>query len=121
MTPAPKFALCLPGGGLTGALYQIGALAALEDGVEGIDGQSFSLYLGVSSGASVGPYDGRSADPFRDDRQRIAPLLEYYPSEFSRFRLQYNYDRAQFSNERANHTVWLGLEFGIGPHAAHAF
>jgi hypothetical protein len=73
------------------------------------------------SGASVGPYDGRSADPFRDDRQRIAPLLEYYPSEFSRFRLQYNYDRAQFSNERGNHTVWLGLEFGIGPHAAHNF
>ena len=73
------------------------------------------------SGASVGPYDGRSADPFRDNRQRIAPLLEFYPSEFSRFRLQYNYDRAQFSNDRGNHTVWLGLEFGIGPHAAHNF
>ena len=31
--PRPAFncALCLPGGGMTGALYQIGALAALED------------------------------------------------------------------------------------------
>jgi hypothetical protein len=73
------------------------------------------------SGASVGPYDGRGADPFRDDRQRIAPLLVYYPSEFARLRLQYNYDRSDFSREAANHTVWLGLEFGIGPHAAHAF
>ena len=73
------------------------------------------------SGESVGPYDGRSADPFRDNRQRIAPLLVYYPSEFSRLRLQYNYDRAEFTDARANHTVWLGLEFGLGPHAAHGF
>jgi hypothetical protein len=73
------------------------------------------------SGRSVGPYDGRGADPFRDDRQRIAPLLVYYPSEFSRLRLQYNYDRSDFTEERANHTVWLGLEFGLGPHAAHGF
>ena len=49
----PKTALCLPGGGITGALYQIGALAALQDGIQGLDGQSFSLYLGQSSGASV--------------------------------------------------------------------
>jgi hypothetical protein len=75
----------------------------------------------TGSGASVGIYDGRSSDPFRDDRHRIAPLLVFYPSEFSRLRLQYNYDRADFSADSANHTVWLGLEFGIGPHAAHAF
>jgi predicted acylesterase/phospholipase RssA len=48
-----KVALCLPGGGLTGALYQVGALAALEDGVAGIDGQSFCIYLGHGSGATV--------------------------------------------------------------------
>ena len=38
----PACALSLPGGGLTGALYQIGALAALEDGVRADDGQRFS-------------------------------------------------------------------------------
>ena len=75
----------------------------------------------TGSGASVGIYDGRETDPFRDNRQRISPLLTFHPSEFSRLRLQYNYDRAEFSNQAANHTVWLGLEFGIGPHAAHAF
>jgi hypothetical protein len=73
------------------------------------------------TGASVGVYEGRDADPFRDTRHRIAPLLVFYPSEFSRLRLQYNYDRAEFSQEHSNHTVWLGLEFGIGSHAAHAF
>jgi len=73
------------------------------------------------SGASVGIYDGRSGDPYRDDRHRIAPLLVYYPSEFARLRLQYDYDRADFSEQGANHTVWLGLEFGLGPHAAHSF
>jgi outer membrane murein-binding lipoprotein Lpp len=75
----------------------------------------------TGSGDSVGMFDGRSSDPFRDDRHRISPLLVFYPSEFSRLRLQYNYDRADFSEHDANHTLWLGLEFGIGPHAAHAY
>ncbi len=75
----------------------------------------------TGSGASVGIYDGRDADPFRDTRHRIAPLLAFYPSEFSRLRLQYNYDRSDFTEDGSNHTVWLGLEFGIGPHAAHSF
>lgn len=73
------------------------------------------------SGESVGVFEGRSSDPFRDDRQRITPLLVFHPSEFSRVRLQYSYDRTDFSEREANHTVWLGLEFGLGPHAAHAY
>ncbi len=48
-----KLALCLPGGGAMGALYQIGALAAFEDAVEGFDANSFDLYVGSSSGASL--------------------------------------------------------------------
>ena len=34
----------------------------------------------TGSGASVGIYDGRGADPFRDNRQRISPLLTFHPS-----------------------------------------
>lgn len=48
-----SIALCLPGGGAMGALYQVGALAAFEDAVEGFDANSFDLYLGSSSGASL--------------------------------------------------------------------
>ncbi|HVL51407.1 MAG TPA: hypothetical protein VM754_07925, partial [Actinomycetota bacterium] len=48
------------------------------------------------SGASYeeGERISRSDDPFRDDRHRISPLLLWQPTEFSRFRLQYNYDIA---------------------------
>jgi NTE family protein len=49
----PSSVLSLPGGGLTGALYQIGALAALEDGVRAGEGPRYAAYLGSSSGASV--------------------------------------------------------------------
>ena len=48
-----KIALCLPGGGAAGAIFQIGALAALEDTLEGADAGGFALYVGSSGGASV--------------------------------------------------------------------
>ncbi len=48
-----RIALCLPGGGAMGALYQIGALAAIEDAVEGFDANSFDVYVGGSGGASL--------------------------------------------------------------------
>jgi hypothetical protein len=64
---------------------------------------------------------GRDADPFRDDRYRVSPLLVWYASEFARLRLQYNYDRADhLTNDRA-HSVWLVLEALIGTHPAHKF
>ena len=48
-----KIALCLPGGGATSAMFQIGALAAFEDSVEGLEVNGFDSYIGSSSGASV--------------------------------------------------------------------
>lgn len=48
-----KVALCLPGGGAAGALFQVGALAALEDALEGVEVSGFDLYVGSSGGASV--------------------------------------------------------------------
>ena len=71
----------------------------------------------TGSGASVG---GRSADPFRDDRHRVAPLLSWRPTEFSRLRLQYNFDAAQHLDGDA-HSVWLGVEILYGSHPAHNF
>jgi predicted acylesterase/phospholipase RssA len=49
----PKVAVCLPGGGAAGAMFQIGALAALEDALDGLEVSSFDLYVGSSGGASV--------------------------------------------------------------------
>jgi hypothetical protein len=72
----------------------------------------------TGSGDSV---DGRDSDPFRDDRTRVSPLLTWMPSEFSRLRVQYNYDRADHLDDEEAHSVWLGIEFMYGAHAAHAF
>jgi hypothetical protein len=71
------------------------------------------------SGESVG---GRRHDPFRADRHRVSPLLVWHPSEFSRLRLQYNYDQADHLRPgKQAHSVWLGLEFLYGAHPAHAY
>lgn len=53
------------------------------------------------------------------DRWRVSPNLTYYPSEFSKIRLQYNHDRR--GGEETDHSVWLQFEFSIGPHGAHTF
>jgi hypothetical protein len=60
-----------------------------------------------------------TSDVFRGERTRISPVLTFYPSEFSKLRLQYNYDHgAQFGNA---HSVWLQMEFLLGAHGAHKF
>lgn len=58
-------------------------------------------------------------DPARASRWRISPSLTWYPSEFSKLRLQYNYDRRQDLGE--DHSVWFQFEFLLGSHAAHQF
>lgn len=63
----------------------------------------------------------RAEDPFRDNRQRISPLLMWRPSEFSRVRLQYNYDKADHLEDDDAHSVWLGFEILFGAHAAHSY
>jgi len=58
---------------------------------------------------------------------RLTGALEFNPSEFSRIRLQYNYDRsggdgfAYGGGPRTNQEIYLQMILGIGAHAAHAF
>ncbi|MGD9762521.1 MAG: hypothetical protein AB7V27_02230 [Candidatus Binatia bacterium] len=76
------------------------------------------------SGRSVmdGSLVSRQGDPFRDDRLRISPLLVYQPSEFSRIRLQYNFDNAKFlPGDHSASSVWLGFEVLYGTHPAHKY
>ena len=65
-------------------------------------------------------HGGRDGDPFRDERYRISPLLSWRASEFTRIRLQYNYDHATHLEENA-HSIWLGFEWLYGAHPAHRF
>lgn len=60
-----------------------------------------------------------SIDPFRGERYRVSPVVTWYPSEFSKVRLQYNYDHGEYFG--VQHSVWMQLEFLLGAHGAHKF
>ncbi len=63
---------------------------------------------------------GDSEDPSLGARWRFSPALTWFPTEFSKLRLQYNLDRGD-ALAHAEHSVWLQLEFLLGAHAAHKF
>jgi hypothetical protein len=58
-------------------------------------------------------------DPERARRWRVSPNLTWYPSEFSKIRLQYNLDER--AGVGVDHSVWLQFEFLLGSHGAHKF
>jgi len=53
-TSRGKMALVLAGGGLTGAVYEIGALRAINDLLTDRTVNDFDIYVGTSAGALVG-------------------------------------------------------------------
>jgi hypothetical protein len=94
-------------------------------------GLRFEYVSGSGNSASVDLLRGtvdilsRDQDPLRNNRYRISPLLVWQPTEFSRFRLQYNFDhnrdRPLDFDHRNYHSVWLGAEIMLGAHAAHKY
>jgi hypothetical protein len=63
-------------------------------------------------------------DDERQSRWRLSADLTWYPSEFSKLRLQYNHDFLEpngFLDRRAVDSVFLQFEFALGSHAAHKF
>ncbi len=50
---SPKIALALAGGGPLGAIYEIGAMCALEESLEGLDFTRLHHYVGVSAGSFI--------------------------------------------------------------------
>lgn len=111
-------------GGYLQALY--GFTPGLDAGLrwEWVTGSGASYQFGDASALppTAGSVLDRNADIFRGDRTRLSPMLQYHTSEFSRIRLQYNYDNV--ANELdgvgdAVHSIWLGFEFAIGKHPEH--
>ncbi|MBU6953928.1 MULTISPECIES: patatin-like phospholipase family protein [unclassified Hahella] len=49
----PKIGLVLGGGGALGGIYEIGALRALDEALDGLDFNDLYVYVGVSAGAFV--------------------------------------------------------------------
>lgn len=55
---------------------------------------------------------------------RASGMIDYHPSEFSLFRLQYNYDRSRlnrYNHRTPGHEVVLQANISIGAHGAHPF
>jgi hypothetical protein len=68
----------------------------------------------------VGGDQAPSPEPDLAERWRISPAFTWFPTEYSKLRLQYNYDRANdFRGDQQS--LWLQVEFLLGAHAAHKF
>ena len=72
---------------------------------------------GEHADGNSGAFDDQ--DVFRGQRTRVSPMLTFYPSEFSKLRLQYNYDHGELFGDE--HSVWMQIEFLLGAHGAHKF
>lgn len=75
---------------------------------------------GIRWDGANGAHDGNALDPARDRRSRVSAALTWFPSEFSRVRLQVNRDRSEALGG-AFTSVWLQFEFNLGSHGAHRF
>jgi predicted acylesterase/phospholipase RssA len=72
-----RLGLALAGGGPEGAVYEIGALRALEESIEGLDLNRLDIYVGVSAGAFIaaGLANGVST------AQMVRGLVKHEPGE----------------------------------------
>ncbi len=63
-------------------------------------------------------------DSARQSRERVSGDLTWYPTEFSKIRLQYNHDFLEandFFADQEEDSVFLQFEFILGAHGAHKF
>ncbi len=79
--------LACAGGVVEGAFYEIGALCALEEAVDGLDLNALSAYVGVSSGAIVATFLAAGV-PIRELSRAVAghaePPLDFRPQDLFR-------------------------------------
>jgi NTE family protein len=75
----PKLGLCISGGGVTGAMYSVGCLAALEDRIEGFAGSGFDVVVGTGAGATVGLGIAGGINVQRMYRALLDPSDDFFP------------------------------------------
>jgi len=73
----PRMALALAGGGPLGAIYEIGALCALDDCLDGLDFNACDHYVGVSAGGFIAAGLANGITP----RQLCEAFIEDLPTE----------------------------------------
>jgi predicted acylesterase/phospholipase RssA len=112
--PVPRIGLAIAGGGPIGGMYELGALRALEDAIEGLDLTRMDCYVGVSSGAflAAGLANRMSAGEMcrifitgDSDDVRFRPETFLRPAMFE-------YARRAASLPRLTFEWWRGLLLG---------
>ncbi|UZE95740.1 patatin-like phospholipase family protein [Alkalimarinus alittae] len=78
-TTKPKIGLALGGGGPLGGIYEIGALRALDESLEGLDFNDLYVYVGVSSGAFVAANLANQMTPAQMCRIFVKNEAEVHP------------------------------------------
>ncbi|MBI4663739.1 MAG: hypothetical protein HY735_33475 [Verrucomicrobia bacterium] len=71
------------------------------------------------AGSQAGYEELLGDDLQRGRRWRLSPNFTWFPTEFSKLRLQYNHDDRKSIG--VDHSVWLQFEFLLGSHGAHKF
>ena len=74
-----RVGLCLGGGGVTGAMYEVGCLAALEDFFEDFRASDFDVFVGTSSGATVAMVLAGGVSATRMYRALLDPADDFFP------------------------------------------
>jgi len=75
----PHTALCLSGGGITGAMYEVGCLAALEDFFDGFYACDFDGFVGAGAGATVAMALSGGLRASRLYRALLDPADDFFP------------------------------------------
>ncbi|MCA9601463.1 MAG: patatin-like phospholipase family protein [Polyangiales bacterium] len=72
-------ALCLMGGGITGALYEVGCLAAMEEAFDGFQASQFDVVIGSSTGSTVALAIAGGQNAMRLYRALLDPADDFFP------------------------------------------
>jgi predicted acylesterase/phospholipase RssA len=83
----PHIGLALAGGGPLGGIYEIGALLALSDALEGVDFNDLDVYVGVSSGSLIAACLANGFSPaelYRIYIENASPEYPITPALFQR-------------------------------------
>jgi len=77
--PKRGLGLSLPGGGITGAMYQVGVIAALEDGLDDFRAADAEVFVGSSTGATVATFLAAGNSAQRLYRALLDPSDTFFP------------------------------------------
>lgn len=76
-------------------------------------------YAQAGAGSAAAAFTGTALDAQGHKPEATSAMLDYAPSEFSRFRLQYTRDEARAG--AADHQWYLQYTMSLGAHGAHSF